>query len=420
MISLVNYIAVSVFGCILSAAFCGIGKEKKQKYLIMLTLLVTLAIEGIAYYFYGEEFVHRCYPVFSHIPLTLVLWFITGRVLSSLSAVLTAYLCCQFRRWIALLCTCAFKNSDELLPIVQIIITVPFLIFLLKAVAPSIREVVLRPARDMWPFAIVPIVYYLFDYSTVVYTKLLYEGSYLVAEFMPTFSCLFFLVYVDQSLKQEKTRQRLEQEKNAYEMQAKQSVQEIDFLRQSQEQAAAHRHDLRHHMQYLASCIVNHQDEQAMDYIHSVCGELEAQRVVDYCRNETANLILTAYVQRFQKAGIDYEIHLVLGRELTVSSVDLCVLLANALENALHECTWLLQQDISPKICINGYEKNGRIFIQVSNTCRQNISFRDGMPVTYAEGHGIGTRSICSVVNKYDGMYSFSVKDAIFVLRVVL
>ena len=253
LITLINYIAVSIFGSILSAAFCGIGKEKKQRNLIVFTVGVALIIEGIVYYFYGERVVHEFYPIFAHIPLVIVLWVITKRFLSSLSSVLTAYLCCQFRRWLALLFTFAFKNSDGLLPIVQIIITVPFLILLLKYVVASVREMIMRPAADMWTFAIVPIVYYLFDYSTVVYTKLLYEGSYIVAEFMPTFSCLFFLIYVKQSTKQEKTRYRLEQEKNAFEMQAKQSVKEIDFLRKSQEQAAAHRHDLRHHMQYLAS-----------------------------------------------------------------------------------------------------------------------------------------------------------------------
>ena len=31
LITLINYIAVSIFGSILSAAFCGIGKEKKQR-----------------------------------------------------------------------------------------------------------------------------------------------------------------------------------------------------------------------------------------------------------------------------------------------------------------------------------------------------------------------------------------------------
>ena len=30
LITLINYIAVSIFGSILSAVFCGIGKEKKQ------------------------------------------------------------------------------------------------------------------------------------------------------------------------------------------------------------------------------------------------------------------------------------------------------------------------------------------------------------------------------------------------------
>ncbi len=420
MITLINYIAVSIFGSILSAAFCGIGKEKKQRNLIVFTVAAALIIEGIVYYFYGERIVHEFYPIFSHIPLVIVLWVITKRFLSSLSSVLTAYLCCQFRRWLALLFTFAFKNSDELLPIAQIIITVPFLLLLLKYVAASVREMIMRPAGEMWTFAIVPIVYYLFDYSTVVYTKLLYEGSYLVAEFMPTFSCLFFLVYVKQSTKQEKTRYRLEQEKNAFEMQAKQSVQEIDFLRKSQEQAAAHRHDLRHHMQYLASCIANHQNEQAMEYINSVCREIEAQKVVDYCQNETANLILTAYAQRFEKAGISSEIKFVLGRNIKILSVDMCVLLSNALENALNECKFLMKQNISTDISVNGYEKDNKIFIQISNTCRRNVLFSDGMPVTNAEGHGIGTKSICSVVNKYNGMCSFQTKGDMFILRVVI
>lgn len=420
LITLINYIAVSIFGSILSAAFCGVGKEKRQKILLVFTVTAALIIEGIVYYFYGEKFVHELYPVFSHIPLIIVLWIITKKFLSSLSAVLTAYLCCQFRRWIALLFTFAFENSDELLPIVQIIITVPFLLLLLKYVAASVREMIMRPAKEMWTFAIVPIVYYLFDYSTVVYTKLLYEGSYLVAEFMPTFSCLFFLIYVKQSTKQEKERYRLEQEKNTFEMQAKQSVQEIGFLRKSQEQAAAHRHDLRHHMQYLASCIANHQNEQAMEYISSVCMEIEAQRVIDYCQNETANLILTAYAQRFKKAGIDCNISFVLGRDTRISSVDMCVILANSLENALNECIYLMTKNISSRVSVNGYEKDNKIFIQISNTCRRDVTFKDGMPVTKAEGHGIGTKSICSVVNKYDGMCSFKIRGDMFILRIVI
>ena len=113
LITLINYIAVGIFGSILSAAFCGIGKEKKQRNLIVFTVGVALIIEGIVYYFCGERVVHEFYPVFAHIPLVIVLWVITKRFLSSLSSVLTAYLCCQFRRWLALLFTFVFKNRDS-------------------------------------------------------------------------------------------------------------------------------------------------------------------------------------------------------------------------------------------------------------------------------------------------------------------
>ena len=51
---------------------------------------------------------------------------------------------------------------------------------------------------------------------------------------------------------------------------------------------------------------------------------------------------------------------------------------------------------------------------------RKNVLFNDGMPVTKAEGHGVGTKSICSVVNKYNGMCSFKTKGDMFILRVVI
>lgn len=46
---------------------------------------------------------------------------------------------------------------------------------------------------------------------------------------------------------------------------------------------------------------------------------------------------------------------------LPVSETDLCVLLSNALENALHACT---AQEQKGTIDILAYEKNGRFFFR--------------------------------------------------------
>ena len=55
-------------------------------------------------------------------------------------SVLTAYLCCQLRRWLALIAVAIFSGGDTMQYAVEIIITVPMLILLLKA-APAIRSV---------------------------------------------------------------------------------------------------------------------------------------------------------------------------------------------------------------------------------------------------------------------------------------
>ena len=420
LIYLLNYIAVNLFGSILSAAFCGIRKRDKQGKWIALTVGITLTMQGIIYCLFGLQAVQFSYPLISHLPLIFILCYVTKQGLCSLTAVLTAYLCCQLRRWVALFIANFFVNSEMMLAVIQIIITVPLLLFLLRFCAPGIREMIYRPGKDMWTFSVIPIVYYLFDYITAVYTSLLYNGSYVVAEFMPTVCCAVYLIFMNRNVVQERTRHMLEQERNALKMQTKQSLQEIEFLRYRQEQAVAHRHDVRHHLQYLYSCMENGKIELAQEYIQRVCHEIESHKMTVYCENETANLILGAYEERFLKAGIQPEIQFSIGKSPAISSVDLCVLLANALENALNECQYLLIQKIPVQVQIMGYEKEQKIFLQITNTCREDIIFQDGLPVTKREGHGIGTRSICAIVNKYQGIYSFSVKNESFILRVVL
>ena len=48
------------------------------------------------------------------------------------------------------------------------------------------------------------------------------------------------------------------------------------------------------------------------------------------------------------------------------------------------------------------------------------MQFSHGVPVSDRAGHGIGVHSICSIVERYGGVYSFSVKSQQFILRISL
>ena len=61
---------------------------------------------------------------------------------------------------------------------------------------------------------------------------------------------------------------------------------------------------------------------------------------------------------------------------------------------------------------VTAREKNGHLFLQFVNPCPEGIQFENGLPMTNAEGHGIGVRSICAIVEKYKGLSDFLVQDA--------
>ena len=103
---------------------------------------------------------------------------------------------------------------------------------------------------------------------------------------------------------------------------------------------------------------------------------------------------------------------------LPLPESDLCVLLSNALENALHACQRQNAAGLPAFIETSAYEQDGRFFLQLANACSTPVLFEDGVPVTREPGHGLGVRSICAIVEKYGGIYSFTQKQEQFILRI--
>ena len=415
-----NTVAVGLFGIVLSAAFCNITWSRRKVLEMALFTLGIFLLQAVVYFGITPELGQYLYPLHTHLPLILILCLLSRQRLWPVISVLTAYLCCQLRRWLALLIVELCAGGDAMQQAVELALTVPLLLLLLRA-APAVRSVSQYPAPIQCQFGIIPAVYYAFDYLTRVYTNLLSSGSPTVVEFMPFVCSVAYLIFVFRLSEEQRARTYLEQMQNSLNLQVHQAVREIEAMRESQNKTRAYRHDLRHHLQYLSACLENGQYTQAQPYIRSISDEIEASRVTVYCENEAANLIFSSFAGRAAAKGIPLSIHAELPHALPLTESDLCVLLSNALENALNACRRRAEQiGESGGIEVQTYEKSGKLFLQVVNDCVDTVRFEHGIPVSNQPGHGIGVRSICAIAERYGGIYSFAVQNGRFLLRVSL
>lgn len=415
--SLLNNISVSIFGSVLSASFCDALGTRKKRRIFVFSMILLLLLQGLVYLLWGSEFIRKIYPLVVHLPLLLLLYILTGRLLWPFFSILSAYLCCQLRRWIALLTVAVLSGGTTMQDFTELLLTLPLLLFLLRYATPVVRQLSTYSAQAQCQFGSIPALYYGFDYLTNVYTNLLASGDPVVVEFMPFVCCVAYLIFLLYNSVREHTQNQLKQVQKSLGIQLNQAVREINALRESQALASQYRHDMRHHLQYVSACIKNGQEEQAQSYITGICKEIEAQKVERYCENEAANLILSAFVGRAKKNGIQMNVSGTLPSFITVSDSDLCVLLSNALENALHACLPIAAAKEGCVIDVQFYNKDNRLFLQIENPCSNNVQFENGVPVSNEPGHGIGVQSICAIVEHYGGIYTFLVKNNHFILR---
>ena len=408
-----------LFGIILSLSFADIGFKRNKKQYFLILFFFGL-VQTFAYLTFGDEFMFKAYPLLIHFPLFLLLrYYYKKSILFSGISVLSAYLFCTPRKWIGTFVSYFWNYSMNVSYMAQIIITIPLLVVIVLFIKPYVARLRFEDNKVLGLFISVPLIYYVIEYYFTVYTDLLYQGGAVIVELMDAAVVVIYFIFSIIYLKTLYEKKEIEVERAISNIMVNQSQHEIEALRKFQNQASIYRHDLRHHLNYLNACISQDRLEHAAEYIENVCKEIDSFQIIRYSENEPINLIISAYTAKANERKIRTSIKISTTEFGRFSIPDLCSLLLNALENAIHAAQEI--DDINERyINLRVYSKNNKLCINLSNNYKTEPVFERGHPVTKEKEHGVGTKSMVHIVEKYNGIYQFIAKDSVFVFQATM
>lgn len=178
------------------------------------------------------------------------------------------------------------------------------------------------------------------------------------------------------------------------------------------------RHDYKNHMTCVKMLLEKHQYEDAEKYISGINQMVVSDLNRYNTGNKVADAILTDKFELASKADVqldfDGTIH------PNISSIDLCIILSNAIDNAIEACIKLPDEVIrTVKIecaCVQNVQ-----LIRISNPT-DNVMFVNDTEICTTkdnkELHGFGLYNIKKTVAKHSGDFSIKVDDGQFILEV--
>lgn len=200
---------------------------------------------------------------------------------------------------------------------------------------------------------------------------------------------------------------RMKEAEREVEFKMQMQRQEYEDMCKKMEAGSIYRHDMRHHLIVLEELAKQENSEGILAYLEHMNGRLSDTGREIYCENITANAVLSSCIGRAKKADCSVSAEINLPGQIPFDDIDVCMVLANAIENAANAC-----QDIQDKkkryihITVKFLEQQ-KLLVSVENPCERNLSFdADGYPVVpKSKGHGIGLKSIHAITDKYNGCF---------------
>ena len=176
------------------------------------------------------------------------------------------------------------------------------------------------------------------------------------------------------------------------------------------------RHDYRHHIQTMKVHAANGEYEEIDRYLAMLDDDLTNVETVIKTGNRMADAILNSKLSLAAEKEIEVKAEAKIPVSLTVSELDLCIIIGNLLDNAIDACMELPVEERLIRIYME--MKGNYLYFSLTNTAggKKKKSFQ----TTKGDGHGFGISRLDAVVKKYGGYVTRASEDNAFSTEILL
>ncbi len=382
------------------------------------TVLLLMAVEVVLTFAFSVYLVLRLYGLIVHIPTLLVTALLSRyRGWRLLFQFLSSFLfCAMIQQAGGLAYYCA--GQQVWAPWLTFLILTPPVLWLLHSrICPAVFQVLDELQRG-WSMICLSLAAY---WLIVSYLFPGYVGLDTVSTFVkPMFSLLMVgfycvLILLFSSVKRE-AEARYHTQLTELSLSALQS--RIDTIQTMEEAVRIERHDLRHRFRAIAELVTRGKIQEALDFLGAAQTQLEERKPIHWCRPPVLDAVFSSYFSQAQRKDIRVDAHIALADQLPVEEAELAIVFSNALENAIHACMRLPEEQREIRCKVISYPN---LMFEFSNPYTGTVRFDErGLPVSSRQGHGIGSHSIAAFCEKHGAAYQYTAENGQFTLRVIL
>lgn len=176
-------------------------------------------------------------------------------------------------------------------------------------------------------------------------------------------------------------------------------------------------HDTKNHLRAISTMLDSEKLKEAKAYISQITAQLDSGKDMVWSNHEMLNLVLNMKFRDAKKAQIQVECQCDDMSGLALSSVEICALFSNLLDNAI-EANKKCPANIERRIDLLCARREKMLMISLSNSMEKRPKSQEHRHAETTKQdqklHGFGMRSIRKVVDSYHGNIKTDIRDSEF------
>lgn len=196
------------------------------------------------------------------------------------------------------------------------------------------------------------------------------------------------------------------------EMQEEQARKHLEEVRSIYSEMRGYKHDFHHHLQALKGQLEAGETDRAIAYIEQLDQNLQGVDTLLKTGNVTADAILSAKIAPARAAGIAVTVQANLPAALTLSDLELSIVIGNLLDNAIEAC----QKAAGDRfIRLSLRMKGNMLYFYLLNSAGKKQTKVGSLFKTGKTGaHGFGLHRAEAIIRQHGGWVKYNSEDGAF------